>query len=119
MPRPVSLREFKNALWRIPRPRGKQLQFLAAHAAAKGRALNMHSIARSAKYKNYRAGNLQYGLLAERIGKELGRRHEGLGLLMEFVAPRGRSGDHISNDEWILIMRPNFANALRRVGWIK
>lgn len=118
MPRPVTQREFEQVLSAMPRPRGRQPQFLKAHAQAKGRALNMRNIARAAGYKSYRGANLQYGLLADRIGRALRRQQEGFGLLVEFVPPKGRSPDHISNEEWILIMRPAFAAALSRVGWI-
>src|SRR5439155_25081802 len=44
------------------RPRGRQTEFLRAHATAKGRALNMRSIAEAAGYKDFRGANLQYGL---------------------------------------------------------
>jgi hypothetical protein len=120
MQRPASVREFQLALQAMPLPRGRQRKFLKAHANAKGRALNMRSIARAAGYKSYRGANLQYGLLAERIAKVIGRRPAGvsIGLLVEFLPPKGRSADHISNDEWILIMREPFAVALARTGWI-
>jgi hypothetical protein len=120
MAKPASVRDFESALASLPRPRGRQPLFLRAHAEAKGRALNMRAIAKAARYAHWRAGNLQYGLLAERIGREMGRSKEGFGLLVEFIPPKRVSKDkNISNDEWILVMRPNFAKALIRSGWIK
>ena len=116
MPKPVTTREFENAFSTLRAPRGKQPLFLLAHLNAKGRALNMRRIAQAAGYKSYRGGNLQYGLLAERIGKALGRK-DGIALLVEFVPPKRKSRDNISNDEWILVMRPGFAAALRRTKW--
>lgn len=113
--------EFEAALKSLRKPRGRQPKFLRAHASAKGRALNMNSLAKAAGYANYRGANLQYGLLAERIGRALKKRRTGtvaLNHLVEFVPPKGRSPQHISNDEFILIMRPEFAAALAKAGWI-
>ena len=78
----------------------------------------MRSVARAAGYVGYRGANLQYGLLAERIARVLGRPGAGLGMLVEFVPPKNRSAEHISNDEWVLVMREEFAAALRKAGWI-
>jgi hypothetical protein len=59
--------------------------------------------------------NLQYGLIAARIGRAL-KRTGGINLLVQFVPPRHVTPTKdISNVEWILIMRPAFASALRRV----
>lgn len=122
MPQPVQQNElvaFTDALAAMPRPRGRQLVFLCAHAKAKGRALTMGRIAEVAGYKSYRGANLQYGLLADRIGRRLRRQKEGFKLLVEVIPPKRRSRDeHISNEEYILVMRPIFAEALERVGWI-
>jgi hypothetical protein len=113
--------EFEAALKSLRKPRGRQTKFLAAHAHAKGRALNMRSLAKAAGYVSYRGANLQYGLLAERIGRALKKPRTGtvaINHLVEFVLPKGRSREHISNDEFILIMRPEFAAALVKAGWI-
>lgn len=118
MPREISVAEFTKALAAIGKPGGKQLKFLKKHASAPGRALNMASIARAAGYADHRGGNLQYGRLGARIGEALGRSDRRIGHLVEFVAPKGRSREHISNEEWILVMRANFAKALERAGWI-
>jgi hypothetical protein len=115
---PASVSDFERALRSLSKPRGRQLAFLTAHAHAKGRALNMRRVADAAGYKSYRAGNLQYGRLGYRIGKRMGRAKDGLALLVDFLPPRGKSKKNVSNDEWILLMRPNFAKALMRVGWI-
>src|ERR1700683_84791 len=117
MPQEVVAHEFESVLAKMPRPRGRQLEFLKAHATATARALNMRRIARAANYVDYRGANLQSGRLAKRIGQALGRPNADLNLLVEFVPPKGRDRKHISNDEWILVMREPFANALKRVGW--
>jgi hypothetical protein len=57
--------------------------------------------------------NLQYGLLAKRIGAAMGRPSETLSLLVEFVQPRA-----VTNREWLMTIRPEFAAALKKVGWL-
>lgn len=120
MRREPSIDDFEQALSSLRPPRGRQPDFLRAHLKAKGRALNMRRIAEAAGYRSWRGGNLQYGLLAERIGRQMGYSNADINLLVEFIEPRGkRSREDISNDEWILVMRPAFADALKRVrGWI-
>ena len=113
--------EFETALRSLRKPRGRQPKFLKAHASGKGRALNMRSLAKAAGYASYRGVNLQYGLLAKRIGQALKKPRTAtvaISHLVEFVAPKSRSRDHISNDEWILVMRPEFAGALAKAKWI-
>lgn len=107
-----SVRAFQSALRRIPKPRGRQLDFLQAHYDARARGLNARRLAKAARYRNYRAINLQYGLLASRVARGL-KVAGGIELLVDSLTPH-----QASNDEWVLIMRPNFAQALRRVGWV-
>ena len=57
--------------------------------------------------------NLQYGLLAQRIGEALGRSDANLNLLVEFVEPKS-----VTNTEYVLVMRSEFADALKQAGWI-
>jgi hypothetical protein len=70
-------------------------------------------LARAAGYKSYDGINLQYGLMAQRIGKAMGRRDIDITLLVEGVRPR-----RVSNSEWLLAIRPEFAKALKHVGWV-
>lgn len=107
-----SVDAFESALRRIPRPRGRQLDFLQAHYDARARGLNARKLAKAARYQNYRPINLHYGLLAARVAQEL-KVTAGIELLVDSLIPH-----QASNDEWILIMRPNFARALKRVGWV-
>jgi hypothetical protein len=39
-------------------------------------------------------------------------------LLVEFVPPKSRSTNNLSNTEYIVIMRREFADALVSAGWI-
>ena len=108
-------RELTLALRTLSPLKGRQRFFLRAHFRAKGRALTMRRLAQAAKYRDYRGVNLQYGLIAARIGRAL-RRADGIKLLVQFVPPRHVAPTkNISNAEWILVMRPAFASALRRV----
>lgn len=108
-----SVRTFKAALDRIPKPRGRQTRFLQAHYDARARGLNARKLAKAAGYKNYRGINLHYGLLAARIAKEMNRHDAGIELLVDSLLP-----DQASNQEWVLLMRPNFARALKEAGWV-
>ncbi len=86
-----------SALKEIPLPTGRQLIFLKAHSGAKGRAMTAKQLAEKVRYKNYRGINLQYGLLASRIGRKMGIRNASLGLLVEFLRPK-----LVTNKEWII-----------------
>ena len=105
--------QFVRALNTIDRPQGRQLDFLRAHAAASGRSLTARRLAQSVRYKSHDGINLQYGLLARRIGDALGRKGEGIGLLVDLVHPKS-----VTNSEWIMVMHPQFAEALKQAGWI-
>lgn len=86
---------------------------LSAHVSAPNYVSNMRTLAKAAGYKSWRAGNLQYGILAHRVGVEVGDTSERFGLLVRFVKPK-----QLTNSEWLLMMRPNFARALKRSGWL-
>ena len=106
--------QLTEALGKVSKPGGRQLRFLSAHCRAPGRATTAAKLAVAAKYKSWRAINLRYGLLAEAIGRKLGKRGAGLGILLEFASPQS-----ITNEQWVLVMRPEFANALRRSKWVR
>jgi hypothetical protein len=113
MPPFVTAQEFSEALQLVGRPGGNQLEFLRAHARAKSRAATFRQLAVAAKYQSYRAINLHYGKLARRIGNALGQPTARITLLLESHQP-----DSVTNREWILVMRPEFAEALKAAGWI-
>ena len=105
--------QFVQALKVIPVPQGRQLAFLREHVQAPGRALTARRLADASKYQSYRAINLHYGLLARRIGDALGRKNANLSLLVDFVRPKS-----VTNTEWVMIMHPQFAQALKQSGWV-
>ena len=71
-------------------------------------------LGKAAGYMNYRGVNLWYGKLADRVGTQLGHTGAGLNLLVEFAPPKS-----ITNKEWVLIMRPALADALKQAGWVR
>ena len=93
-------------------PRGRQLDFLREHAQAPQRTLSARQLAESVGYKGYWVINLRYGLLARRIAEALDRNDAHLRLLVKFIRPDN------PGEEWRLVMRSEFANALKRAGWI-
>ena len=106
-------KQFVAVLSKLKHPGGKQPLFLQAHYEAPGRALTATNLSHAAGYKDFRGVNLAYGLLAKRIGVALGHSKTNLDLLVEFVAPKS-----VTNKEWLLVMRPTFAEALKQVGWV-
>lgn len=103
------------ALREIKKPEGRQLEFLGFHEQAKARALTTTMLSHHVHYKSYRAVNLLYGKLAKEIGEFLDIKPTGLKL--ELLCDFFRPGD-ITNSEWILVMRPEFAEALKRAKWL-
>lgn len=101
------------ALQAIGLPGGRQLQFLKAHYQAPGKALTAARLAKAAKYQSWRGVNLQYGRLAGKIARVLKAKDAGLSLLVEFIRPKS-----VTNDQWVLVMRPEFARALEKSGWV-
>ena len=75
----------------------------------------MSQIAEAMGWKSFSSANVHYGRLAQLVGEELGFEVavDGayLSALGAFVEPRER-GDH-----WLIIMRPQVAEALRQLGW--
>jgi hypothetical protein len=106
--------QFVRALRGIAIPTGQQLTFLRAHVNAPGRALTARRLAEAAGYQDHRGINLQYGLLARQLGQALGRRHVKLSLLVDFVRPKS-----VTNKEWLMVMHPQFAEALKQLGWTR
>ena len=110
-----STTQYERALRAIAKPRGRQLLFLQAHVDAPGHALTMTRLAEAAGYRSYHGVNLQYGLLADRIGRAIDstRPNPRLTILAAFAKPKT-----ISNREYVLVMQPKFVAALRKVGWV-
>jgi hypothetical protein len=109
----VSASRFASALNTLAKPSGRRLRFLRAHYRAPGRALTATRLAEKVGYKDYRGINLWYGRLAAKIGPLVGESGARLSLLVDFVKPRA-----VTNKEWVLVMRPEFAEGLKRAGWV-
>ena len=104
---------FAAALRKMPPPGGRQLLFLKAHYQARGKIMTAGGLAEAAGYPDWNSINLHYGMLAKMIGRSLGLKNAHLGLLVEFVQPRT-----VTNREWILLMRPEFAEGLKAARWV-
>jgi hypothetical protein len=112
MPAPTT-DQFVKAMRSMKQPGGRQPDFLQAHFDAPGRALTMTRLARAARYKSYDGANLRYGILAARLGAAMRLRNANISLVVDLIRPR-----EVSNREWILVMNPRFAAAMKRVGWV-
>jgi hypothetical protein len=97
----------------LRKPRGNQLKFLQAHYDSPGRASTATILANGAKYKSYRGLNLQYGILAEKLANATGYRGDSFGMVCDWA-----KRDTITNAHCVLIMRPNFAKALKVARWV-
>jgi hypothetical protein len=114
MPRNVSEKQFLSALQALGKPGGRQLKFLQEHFHATGRAATATQLANAAKYKKWHTLNLHYCTLGKRIAKQLGHPSEHLGLLVDFSGPGS-----LTNEHWVLFMKPEFAAALAKADWVK
>lgn len=107
MPRPVTQKEFVSALLAIGSLPDTYKTFLRSHCEMPGRASTATMLAEKAGYKSWRTLNLQYGRLANRIARQLGRPQNGMEILVDFSRPQS-----VTNEHWLLIMRPDFERAL-------
>lgn len=105
--------QFVSALKKVGLPKGRQTQFLTFHANAHKRCATMSQMAAEVGYNGFHGMNLQYGKLAKAIGRAMGKRNATISLLVEFMRPGS-----VTNREWVLVMREEFAEALRIEGWI-
>lgn len=101
------------ALKSLRKLRGNQPKFLQAHYNSKGRASTATILAKSAGYKSYKGINLRYGILAEKLAKEIGYTGESFAMVCDWA-----KRDTITNAHCVLIMRPNFAEALKSAEWV-
>ncbi len=89
------------------------IAILRCHARAPERTRTAAQLAREVGYPSYSAINLQYGLLAARVGEALGLHDSSLGLLCEFTPPKTHG-----NEQWELIMRSAVASAVAEMAWL-
>jgi hypothetical protein len=93
----------------------KQREMLRVHHAAPARTMSATRLAEAVGFENYNGVNLQYGLLADKVARQLAldlANHVHVGVLVEFVDP-----GHAANEHWLWVMRPNVAQALEDLGW--
>jgi len=89
-------------------------KLLYVHYHALYRQLTMTQIAEAMGWSSYASANSHYGRLSALVAVQTGF-HTGvchLNTLCEFVAP-AELGDH-----WLIIMRPQVAEALGMLGWV-
>jgi hypothetical protein len=105
----ISASRFASALNAI-QPGENERQFLRAHYHARGREATVTVLAKKVGYKGFGGINLIYGKLAARLGALLGRQYNPhLLLLVDLVKP-----PTVTNKQWIMVMKPEFAEGLRR-----
>lgn len=93
-----------------------QLEMLRFHHSQPARAVSARTLAAHVGWQNYGSANLQYGLLADMVARELGialGEHVRVGVLAEFVYPH-----QTANDEFLWVMRERVAVALEELGWV-
>ena len=90
-------------------------RILEVHYRALDRQLTMTQIAEAVGWKSYSSANSHYGRLAKLVGEQVGFRLRSchLASLCTFVRPEEK-GDH-----WLIIMRPEVAEALKSLGWFE
>ncbi len=104
---------FTAAMLRLRRPAPSIRKMLRFHLRAPNQVSIARELATKAGFKNWRAVNLHYGTLGKRLSRELGTVPANLSLLVRFVPP-----GKLTNKEWLVMMRPEFAAALRKSTWI-
>ena len=105
--------EFTAALKALALPAPGVQKMLRAHYRSTNHTSIARELAAQAGYKNWRGVNLQYGLLANRIGRKLKITGARLSLLVEFGEPGA-----LTNQEWLIFMRKEFARALKKAKWV-
>lgn len=94
----------------------RQRELLVAHWACPNHAVTPPELATMLKEKHHGAVNLHYGRLGKLLRQELGRPcGEGDKYQQKIMV----SFEWRTDGHWILFMRPQFANALAKLGWVK
>jgi hypothetical protein len=109
----VSASRFASVLRAIGRPKGRPLEFLRAHYNAPGRAASATVLAECVGYKSNNGIKSWYGTLARQIGMLIAVESPDISLLFDVVRP-----STARSREWTFVMRPEFADGLKRAGWV-
>ncbi len=122
-PETISAAQFLEAMSHLKRPGDSVRKLLRAHLNSKGRVSTMTLLAEAAGYASFSPANLHYGGLARRIGKHLAISEPSvrvptasdayLSLIVDFIRPEA-----VTNVHWLLVMKPEFAEALQGSHWI-
>lgn len=89
-------------------------RLLYIHYHMPGRQATMTQISEAMGWSSFRTGNSHYGRLAKLVAQRVDFWTENLylGTLCTLIEPKER-GDH-----WLIILRPQVAEALERLGWV-
>jgi hypothetical protein len=119
----ISAAQFLEAMSHLKRPSASVRKLLHAHLNSKGRVSTMTLLADAAGFASFSPANLHYGGLARRIGKHLAISEPSvrvptasdayLSLIGDFIPPEA-----ITNAHWLLVMKPEFAEALQASHWL-
>ncbi|MGA1983626.1 MAG: hypothetical protein ABSG84_14315 [Acidobacteriaceae bacterium] len=122
-PQTITAAQFLEAMSHLKRPSESVRKLLRAHFNSKGRVSTMTLLAEAAGYASFSPANLHYGGLARRIGRHLAISEPSvrvptasdayLSLIGDFIPP-----EEVTNAHWLLVMKPEFAEALLASGWI-
>ena len=122
-PPAISAAQFLEAMSHLKRPGESIRRLLRAHLNSKGRVSTMTLLAEAAGYASFSPANLHYGGLARRIGKHLAISEPTvrvptasdayLSLIGDFIPP-----EEVTNAHWLLVMKPEFAEALLASHWL-
>jgi hypothetical protein len=90
-------------------------KLLLAHHHSPKRTSTAAKLAKAAGYKSWSSANLQYGKLARQVGEVLSFRPSDEYAIAVLVTWKGKSqpSEHLK-----LIMRPQVAKALEKLGWV-
>ncbi len=102
----------------------KYRDMLKAHYLADKHTITATQLANAVGYANFNAANLQYGLLAHEIAKELNyqptKRDNGESMWFLAIASGHKPSDDTSNGHYEFVMRPELIEALEQMpGWLK
>jgi hypothetical protein len=122
-PTPITTAQFLTVLADMKKPSPSIRKLLKAHLNAKGRVSTMSQLADAAGFTSFSPANLHYGGLARRIARHLAitepnlrlpeKSDAYLSLLVDFIRPEA-----VTNVHWLLVMKPEFADALKASRWL-
>lgn len=101
----------------------KYLAMLKAQYVAPKHTITATQLAESVKYENYNAANLHYGTLGREIAEILGyqppKRKNGEPIWFWVLSGGNEASDKTQNGHYEFVMRPELADALRDMKWVK